>query len=425
MLFKKTSFYVLSNFINAAIPFSIIPILTRLLNSKEYGTLGIFNIIVSLMITITGMSLHGAIFSKYFNSERVDLPDYIYNCFFILMINTTLGITASVIFFIFLQKYIEIPLFFILAPLLIAASQTIINTQLVLYQAQDAAINYSLLLITRIFFESLITVLSIYLLGLSWEGRALGQLIPSSIFALVFSFIIFKQYQLYKSKINIKIIKEILAFSLPLIPHALAGVIILMNDRFIIATLIDLASAGKYFALFQICMVVLIIADGINKAYSPWLMKKLKNINTSEKLKIVRMTYIVFLLTLITANMCALMIIEFQEYILGSDFSLPNSSIMLITNGFAFTGCYYMVVNYIFFEKKTKILAKITISVAIIHFPLAYLLIYNYGVLGASLGYMVIQFSIFILTWAYSHKVYSMPWFDLAGIMKFNHAKPL
>jgi Na+-driven multidrug efflux pump len=71
---------------------------------------------------------------------------------------------------------------------------------------------------------------------------------------------------------------------------------------------------------------------------------------------------------------------------------------------------YYMVTNYIFFADRTRWLAAVTITVALINVPLTYVLIKLNGGTGAAQAMAGSLALSFLLTWAVSQRVYPMPW---------------
>ena len=81
-----------------------------------------------------------------------------------------------------------------------------------------------------------------------------------------------------------------------------------------------------------------------------------------------------------------------------------------IAFSFAFSGMYFMVVNYIFYMKKTAVLAYVTFAVGLMHVGLSYLLIQHNGAIGAAQATSISTFIGFILVWILSDKVYKMPW---------------
>jgi len=81
-----------------------------------------------------------------------------------------------------------------------------------------------------------------------------------------------------------------------------------------------------------------------------------------------------------------------------------------ISFGFAFSGMYYMVVNYIFYEKKTYILTATTFITGVMHVGFSYIFIRLYGEIGVAYATTLSSFIMFILVWILSAKTYSMPW---------------
>jgi O-antigen/teichoic acid export membrane protein len=71
-----------------------------------------------------------------------------------------------------------------------------------------------------------------------------------------------------------------------------------------------------------------------------------------------------------------------------------------------------MVTNYIFYEKKTYILAWVTFANAVLSVCLNLFLIQKYGAMGAAYTFLITNFSIFVSVWILSNKVYPMPWFS-------------
>lgn len=75
-------------------------------------------------------------------------------------------------------------------------------------------------------------------------------------------------------------------------------------------------------------------------------------------------------------------------------------------------GFYYVVVNYIFYFKKTSSLAKITFTVSILHVGISFLFVKLFGIVGAGYALVISGVIQFVLIWHLSNKIYPMPWFS-------------
>jgi O-antigen/teichoic acid export membrane protein len=98
------------------------------------------------------------------------------------------------------------------------------------------------------------------------------------------------------------------------------------------------------------------------------------------------------------------------SFFVGKDFTGASSFVLWLAIGNAFTGMYLMVTNYIFYAKKTAILAWITFFTAITSVALNYILISRNGAIGAAQAMTLTCFLRFMLTWIFSSKAYAMPW---------------
>ena len=75
------SAYLLSGILNAAIPFLLLPVLTRYLTPEAFGLLAVFQATVALMTPLCLLNTPGAISVAYFHiTLRETLASYIFSC---------------------------------------------------------------------------------------------------------------------------------------------------------------------------------------------------------------------------------------------------------------------------------------------------------------------------------------------------------
>ena len=120
------------------------------------------------------------------------------------------------------------------------------------------------------------------------------------------------------------------------------------------------------------------------------------------------------LLILLLKPLIFTILIHNPQYAEAQDF------VFNISVGAAFGGMYYTVANYIFYEKKTYLLAIITFISALLSVGLNLFLIPRYGTIGASYSYMIVNVYIFIAVWILANKVFPMPWFYFLKRKKIN-----
>lgn len=409
-LIKTSGTYTLTSILNSAIPFFLLPILTRYLTTEDYGIVAMFSVLISIVGVFTGLSVHGAIQREYYNQEEINFKEYVANCLLILFVSSSLVFLIMTVFSNEISKVSGVPAHYLWLVVLISFFQFLILSLLSIYQAQMKALQYSGFQISQTLLNVFFSILFVVYLSMNWRGRIYGQFIAVTIIGFISLFILVNYWTVYK--FNYGYVKKALQFGVPLIPHSLGGMVMLATDRFMISNMLDLSKTGIYTVGFQIGMIIEIVAASFNRAYVPWLYDKLKKDEWKTKIKIVRLTYLYFILILIFALGLGLFSPYFLKFLVGKHFQGSQEVIIWIALGCTFHGMYYMVVNYIFYIYKTQILAWITFSSAILNIPLTYYLIKIYGIKGAALSYCIIFALMFLSVWVYSIKSYPMPWFN-------------
>ena len=408
-LFKSSFVYTLTKAINSAIPFILMPVLTRYLNPEDYGVVAMFGVLLSFLAPFTGLSIHGAIARQYYDRDEVDMPTYVTNCLFILISSTTI---VGILFY-FLAKPISnvasFPEQWMWAVIVVSATQFINQVNLTLWQVQVKPIPYGIFQVSQTVLNMGLSIWFVVGLGLAWQGRIQAQIIVSVIFALFGVLLLFKDGWI-KFKLNKSYIKNALNFGVPLLPHALSGTIKAVVDRVFITSMVSLSATGLYSVGYQIGSITGMLGESFNQAYVPWLYERLKRDKYEEKVMIVKFTYIYFGAILCMALGLGLFAPWFFSFFLGPKFTDANAYVIWISLGFAFNGMYMMVVNYIFYVQKTYILAWVTFSTAFISIILNYFAIKYWGAIGAAYTFALMSFVTFLLVWILSSRMYPMPW---------------
>lgn len=408
-LFRNTGIYTITSIINVAIPFFLLPILTRYLTPEDYGIVSMFTMLTSVISPFIGLSVNGAISRKYYDREDTDIWAYVFNG--ILLISAT-AIIVSLVFYVFagvISKISYFPVDSLWMVIAVVVSQIIVSILLSLWQVQKKARNFGLFLNLKTLTNLIMSIIFVMSLQLGWQGRIYGHLLTDLIFAVIAIVIIYRN-QWIKASFNKDYIKHALMFGLPLIPHALSGTIISMSDRFFITNMVGLAATGIYTVGYQVGAVVNLFASSFNNAYVPWLYERLKKNEYSTKVKIVKFTYLYFIGIILAAIVLGYLAPIFLSVFLGKSFNESSTYVIWIALGYAFNGMYLMVVNYIFFAQKTGSLAMVTFATSMINLVLNFFFIKAFGAVGAAQATTVVYAIKFIMVWILSAKVHKMPW---------------
>jgi len=408
-LFQAAGIYSTTNAINSAIPFLMLPILTRYLSPQDYGIVAMYGVLLGIVSAFTGLSIQGAIGRQYFERDQIKFPKYITNCLYILIV-------SSIVTGIFLwccsdviSKATDFPSSWLWAVVVVAVCQFMTLIVLTLWQVQVKPIVYGsfqiLLTITNIG----ITILLVVWLNMNWQGRVLAQVFTFIIFAVIAGLLLLRGNWLSRG-FESGYVKKALSFGVPLIPHTLGALVICMTGRILITNMVGISDTGIYTVGTEIGMAIGMLQNSFNQAWVPWLFERLKIGDVEVKQRIVKITYLYNLLILIAALILSYVAPFLLKHLVGKEFIGASKYVLWIALGYAFNGMYKMVAGYIFYVQKTYILAWITFFTALLNLVLSYILIRINGPLGAAQGTMVAFLISFILTWILSAKVYEMPW---------------
>ena len=411
-LLKGASVYLVSNILNAVIPFLLLPILTRYLSPAEYGQIAMFQTLLTGIGTFIGLNAIGAANRKFYDGDidETVLRQFNGSCVHILIVSSFIAFIGIFIFKNQLSEFLAIPTSWVLATVIISFFGFITTMRLGQWQIRSQAKWFGVLQVSSSLVNMLLSLLFVIILTQGAQGRIDAQVITGILAAIIALIWLYKDKLLQIKVWKPQYIKEALLFGVPLIPHHVGFFLISAVDRFVINQKLGLTDAGIYMVAVQLSSAMAIIFDAINKAYVPWLFERLKRDNYEEKKQIVKYTYVYFILALLVAGIAFLIGPFFITLIAGDKYSEAGKVIGLLCLGQAFGGMYLMVTNYIFFAKKTGRLAVVTISTGIINVILLFVLVSHLGLIGAAMAFAISKLIQFIMTWFLVSKIIYIPW---------------
>lgn len=408
-LFRSVVTYASANVINSAIPFFLLPVLTRILSPAEYGVVAMFTTLMSALAAFTGLSLHGAVSVRYFSIDT-DHPRFVGTCLSVLAASTSLALLFVWLFSAPLSNGVNLPVAWLFAAVLGSAVQTVINIRLVMWQVEGDVLRYGFFQVTQTLLNMSLSLYLILVLGLGWEGRGLGIAAAVFIFGVLALFSLQREGRI-RWKLDRDYIKASLRFGVPLIPHSLGGLMLSMSDRFIIMSILGAAATGSYAVGAQLGMLLGILADAFVKAFGPHLYGQLKVADDVIRVKIVWQCWVVFFIFLFLAILYVFLLPYVYPFLVGDGYGSSLVVAQLIGFGNAFMGMYYVVAGFVFFSEKTGFLSRLTLVVGFLNVVVTLFLVERLGALGAAWSYVVVQFLFFVGAWGIAYKVYPLPWF--------------
>lgn len=409
-MLKNSVIYLSSSLLNKAVPFLLLPILTKYLSPAEYGTIALLQLAFTFTMASLGLCLNVHVTRAYYALSVERFRQYLSATMAVLSGMLVLGSVGAFCAYLLLGDFLGFGEKWIFV-LPVAASMSMANLiYLTLLRAKNKAISYA----GWEFFSTVLNMaLSLWLVVVAkegWEGRATGMIYPFILIGLCVFPLLWRQKYLVRN-VQFADVREIVTISLPLIPHAIATVMITLADRYFIKLYEGDAAVGVYSVAVQFGMVVMLFSDAFAKAWQPFFFKNMTQEGESGKRKIVKYTYayLLFMVLLSMGYGSVLMmiypwVVEDPQYQQARDILIPAALVYLPY------AAYQIAFQYLVLTKKTHALAATTVLSSLMAVFLNFMLVPWLGIVGGVIATGSSYFMNFLLVAFIVRKDVDMPW---------------
>lgn len=260
-LFSNTAILGVGTFASKLLVFLLMPLYTALLSTSQYSTAELITSTANLIIPVACVGIANGIFR--FAAERNADREAVFSSSIALLGGGTLIflVLSPIFFFIpYFDGYAWlIPLYVILANLQSVFSQYV------------RAIDRTKLFAVQGILNTFLTVLFNLLFLLVWDMGVTGYVLSVILGNLITSLILFFAARLWRvfriAKIDRALMRELLRFSLPMIPTTVCWLITDLSDRYLVTYFCGDAINGIYSAAYKIPTVVTLISSIFMQAW--------------------------------------------------------------------------------------------------------------------------------------------------------------
>ncbi|MAO66099.1 MAG: hypothetical protein CL666_13980 [Balneola sp.] len=408
-LVKDSASYTTLNVIEKAIPFLILPIVTRVLTKEEVGIYILYQAIVEVLIPVMTLNIDATVLLNYYKEKGEKFKEYFSNA---ILFFVALAILVSVGIWVFsepISGLINFPSSWLIVICIIVISRFFTQLRQHLWRVNYEIKNYAFFTIGISIAKNLVGLVLILYLSIAWEGLIIGHLVGYSLFAVI-ALYTFKSDELYKFKLNHKFLKDAFHVGYPLALHKLGLWLGNAANRIIIAGILGTAATGSYGIGATFAIIVTVVEDAFNKAFVPHLFDKLKNLQEGNKSEIVKLSYIVYFVLTLLAFAVFLLGYFGVGFIFGEEYLSTRQFMLPLILAAMVKGYYKLHVNYIMFTKKTLKITQITLSTGVLNLILAYYMTVYFGIVGTAYSLLIINFLQYVLTFYVGNKLQPMPW---------------
>jgi O-antigen/teichoic acid export membrane protein len=411
-LLRAASVYTLANSANAAVPLVLIPVLTRFMTPAEYGVLAMYLVLVGISAPLVGLGLQSAILRRFFDQSDEALNRFIAHSVLLVLLAT-----AGVALLLYALAPVTValtgfPADWFWTVLVSASGQALLQLRLAVLRAENRAVRYGLLQGAHTVATLVLAILLVVLMDGGWSGAVLGYALAAAMAGAVGTVWLAIDGRLQRATWDSAIVRSLLRYGLPLVPHTIAAFSLVATDRLFVANLVGMAETGVYMVGAQLGLGLSMLFVSVNTAYSPWLFERLRGDVQGTREQLVRLTYGAFPLALILAAAVALLAAPFLRIFVGSGFETALPIVRWLALASAFNAMYMMVVNYLFYADRTTLVLAGTGLAAVANVALNFVLVVRFGAVGAAQATTIAFLLKFLFTWWISIRVFPMPWLE-------------
>lgn len=352
-ILKDSAIYLFGELFAKALPFLLLPYLTRKLGVAGFGELSYYQTILSLLALFFGFSQDGALTRYYYFYGKRNLANLMLTGYSYIALLACFGLI-----FAWTQNSLVLA-----AVVCAAATQSILATQLAWRQCQKRALAYTAIQTASGVFGSLLTILLL--------ETTTNQPIAMRFAALVLANALVSMiaYRLVQKEKKPRLTwrrfmlsgSYIIAFGAPLLLHHASSFAKGQLDRVLIYQYYSAEQLGIYAAALQVAGILSMLLMSVNKATVPYYYQALKSGSLNAS-KVRRYAIIAVLISPIFAAIAYFLPESLFTWFLGKNYIGTHYYICLFLIGYGLTIPYFLLVNYLFFYGQNKLIGLISLS---------------------------------------------------------------
>ena len=407
-LAKNTAIVSIGKICTQLITFFLLPVYTAVLSNEEYGVVDLLNTLTSLLLPIVTLQIEQGIFRYLIdcrenNEKQIKLITTIRRFMIIQSI-------VCIVIFLCVSPFIHNEYkYFLMANLLMG-----IFSSLLLQICRGLGDNATYAIGSFITGAFTVVLNVIFIVAFRWGAYGmLGATAISNFICAVYIFLKRKIYKYIKPKqFDKTILKEIIKYSVPLIPNMISWWIVSASDRTIISAVIGIAQNGIYSAANKFSGVFTTLYSVFNLT---WTESAAININSEDRDEFFSkiLDFVIRFFGSLCLGTIAIMPFVFN-ILINEKFAKAYYQIPILILGSVFNILVSFLGSIYVAKKLTKEIAKTSVIAAIINIFVNIVLIKSIGLYAASISTVIAYALMFIYRWI-----------DVKKYVKFNVNKIL
>lgn len=386
-LFKNTIIFSIGNFGSKFLNFLLVPLYTNILSTYQYGIVDLITVISMVVVPIFTMNISEGIMR--FAMDKDSKRNSILKIGSIMIIFTTVLSLLSLVIIETFNLNIIFPMFICFFVITLASSQIL----MCYLRGIEKLIPYSVVSIIQSLSIIFLNIYFLINLNLGIKGYLLSYIISYSITSALCIVMIDIRNIKFSEKIDKKLLKEMIKYSLLLIPNSLMWWIISSSDKVMITKMLGMESNGLYSISYKIPTILVAITTIFNQA---WMISAIKEKDSIDKCEYTNSIFnVLFVFILLFASALMILIRPITYIYVGNEFYDSWQYVSPLLFGSVFLTLGTFLSNEYTAHKDSKGFLKSSFIGAICNLLLNFLLIPFLGIMGAAIATCISYIVIF------------------------------
>ena len=411
LLLVGSGTYGVTNFALKAVNFLLITVFTRYLSPGDYGAISLAEIIAATLATLCGLGLDAALRRLYFHyaGEPAAQRRYVSS-----VLRFGAGLTIAMVALAFtlgpyllkrIAPHFAVSFFpYIALAIGTAAATQIVDYRLGLYQSEQRPLAFSSMALASFLMTASSALIFVVMLRRGTAGMLTGKLVGAAGSLLV---AVFLSRKWWVGGFEWKFVRESLPIALPIVPHLLLALGLVVADRFILEYYRNLDEVGVYSVAYTFGMVMYLVTTSISQAWSPLFYDVARGGQEGQRV-LGRLFAGLSLLLVTIAIFGSLIAQEVVSHVLDHRYSSAGRLIPWIIAGYLFHALYGILQPSLLQARRVGFLWVVSCVALVANIGLNFLWIPRWGMYGAACATMVAYVTEAALMYVYAQRVYPL-----------------
>ncbi len=405
---RHSSIYGLANIMDRIVTFIMIPVYTRYLTPADYGILELVYMTTSVIALVVGMGIEAAVSRFYFDYEDQEKRNRVISTAFLGYGGMAIVLSLMFLpFSEFMARHIldsaALSSYFVVA-LLTLGAEMILPISFAYFRIRQKSFTLMIFQVSKTALALGLNIYFVVFAGMGVYGILVATLIASGLFAVIMTAYVLRQTG---TGTDLKLLRQMIKFGLPLIPSNLSGYIIHASDRFFIKEYSSMSLTGLYSIGYKFgALVNQFVTSPFIQIWTPRRFEYF-NREDSEKIYARIFTYFTAISLFVGLQISILSKDIIQIATTEAYWSAYKVVPIIVLSYIIFSFHYHFNIG-IFMKKATKYVAYINIANGALNLVLNFILIKRYDIWGAAYATLICFIFKASLTYYISNRLYKI-----------------